>query len=523
MELCNSAVFLFVIGLLWAILLFISFKKISHQKEKGDSRMLFSGFLMFIGLALIFIAGATAFEYMESPEFCGTVCHVMEPYYESYDNPGVNNSFMLAHSENEVTCANCHNEPGIGGTAKGLAAGIAESAIYVTGTYDEDNLGEFGSRDACLKCHDGSVTINGKTAMIPKDVTIPNGTSTNPHLEEKDCVDCHTSHTVGIGLTEEACLVCHGTDGTDFPNFSENIEKHEVTTFEFLRDEEINEDCMSCHNREHDHIITDTPNERIPFNTSLINAEFCSDCHDREYAAYESFDTLDSEGIYDYLDNDCDDCHTEHKIIPKPPHTSDPPYNSCESCHNDISEKTIHDRTEIIFTNISFIEEDFCGYCHEAEFAPYDSSFTPVSKEIYGANGCLNCHNTGHDLDPIDHPHQTSTPFDDCTNCHSNYPDEIHDRKEISFLTFLNETDIENNFCGSCHEGETERLDDGRHSSFDCTDCHGDHAETSINFDDDCRFCHDNVEPPIPNSHESSTSCSSSCHDHDTTKIHSEK
>jgi len=321
MELCNSALFLVAIGLVWAILLFISFKKLSSKQEKGDSRMLFSGFLMFIGLALIFIAGATAFELMESPEFCGKVCHVMEPYYESYENPG-NNTFMAAHSDNEITCSNCHNEPGILGTAGGLASGLPESYIYITSTYDEDHLGEYGSNEACLKCHDGTVTINGKTAIIPMNVTIPDGNSTNPHLDEKDCTDCHTSHTVGIGLTEEACLVCHGTDINDFPNFSENIEEHEIRTFEFLREEEINEDCMSCHNRKHDKLDTDTPVERIPFNailkgiqfnTTLINAEFCGDCHDSEYTAYDNSATNASKEIYGYGEEGCTNCHSEHK------------------------------------------------------------------------------------------------------------------------------------------------------------------------------------------------------------------
>ena len=514
MELCNSALFLVAIGLGWAILLFISFRKISNKQEKGDSRMLFSGFLMFIGLALVFIAGATAFELMESPEFCGELCHVMEPYYESYEKP-VNNTFMAAHSENDISCANCHNELGIAGTAGGLASGLAETYIYVTGTYDEEHLGEYGSRDACLKCHDGTVIINGKTAIIPKNVIDATGNFTDPHQDETECVDCHTSHTKGIGLTKEACLGCHGTDLNDFPNFSENIELHGIRTFEFLKQKELNEDCMACHDREHDHKVTDTPNERIPFsyNTALIDTDFCSDCHNDEYTAYNSSYTPAAKEIYAV--EGCINCHSEHKLIADPPHTSTSPYDNCDSCHGNLLEKTIHDRREVSFANISFIEQDFCVGCHDDENTAYISSITPASKAIYGDEGCFNCH-TDHVADSIDPPHKITAPFANCASCHTDYPNvNIHDRTEISFL---NKTDIENNFCGSCHEPETERLALANHSKRDCIDCHGDHEIRVVDFDE-CRICHDIVDPVIPASHDPTKDCSN-CHD--TTKIHSE-
>ncbi len=454
--------------------------------------MLFSGFLMFIGLALVFIAGAAAFELIESPEFCGELCHVMEPYYESYENP-VNNTFMAAHSENEISCSNCHNEPGIAGTAGGLAAGQKEVFIFVTGTYDTDHLGEYGSREACLKCHDGTVIINGKTAIVPRNVTTPTGIFADPHTDEKECVDCHTSHTGGIGLTQEACLVCHGLELVDF---SAKLDEHGITT---------DEDCMSCHDRVH------PEKANIPFsnNTALLDPDFCSDCHDSEVLAYNSNFTPASKESYG--DEGCTKCHSEHRLTAaKPPHTSTSPYDDCDSCHGDNLEKSLHDWREVSFTNISFIEEDFCSSCHEDEYTNFTKAvISPASKEIYGDDGCFNCH-ADHGSDSIVPPHKITTPFNDCASCHIGYPEvNIHYRTKSS-VSFINETDIENDFCGSCHEAQTERLALGNHSRRDCTDCHGDH-ELMVDFDE-CRICHDAVDPVIPSSHDPTKDCKN-CHD----------
>jgi hypothetical protein len=485
MDLLYSSIALVLIALIWAGIVFLSFKrKIGHQ-TKLDKRILLGGILLFLAMIGIVIAGTVAFEYMESPKFCGTFCHVMEPYYDSYIFPG-NNSMMASHSDIEISCSNCHNEPGIVGTIKGLLSAIPEGYAFVTGSYDPEHLGGEFSREACLKCHDGDI------ANIPTEVTTVIGTVVNPHSDEELCTDCHSSHHEGLGLNKGACSVCHGTS---LDNFKEMISDHA---------NRAGEDCMSCHNRKHP---TDA---RISFSEfpSLINTDFCSDCHEEDINRLKRGP---------HKSKNCMDCHNEHGTLSinfnecgqpchNPPSEHDETLSNCAICH-DASRIHLKSGTD---TGGSF-SDLVCANCHVAENSAYQSSFTSEAKKIYGNNYCIDCHS---DHNTIIYPHQKTVPFNDCDSCHSTYnqPSTVHDRTEISYLGF---SGITNDFCSDCHGVETERLNSAViHADRDCIECHSDH-EISVEFDN-CNACHD-----PPSGHDTSTDSCSNCHIK-LSKIHSE-
>jgi hypothetical protein len=466
----------FIIAAIWLLIVNISFRKLSGQKKKRDKRFLLGGLALFLVLAALIFIGSFVFEIVESSEFCGTQCHVMEPYHESYEDPE-NNQIMTIHNENDITCANCHDRPYLDGKIYSLSLALPELIIYYTDSYDPDDLGGHVANDACTKCHDGD------HALEPQNILTALNT-TEAHPTEGECASCHAPHQEGIGLSEEACLECHGL-GTN--NFKANIEAHGIRT---------EEECMSCHDRKH-------PEEaKIPFSDSavvdLIDADFCSDCHQQQFTGYSAW-PLDKTEVY----SDCTtSCHQEHKTIANIPihnTTLEPFIDNCDKCHSDIISHNFYNVS--YSAQIETINNDFCSSCHE----PIYTIFDPEIGE------CTDCH-LDHGEKPIpDHP--TSSPFDECDKCHSEFIDKHDlDLENVEYKSFP-ATDISNDFCSNCHTDEYESLADGVHSSKDCIDCHNEHRTIVPNFAE-CQNCHKD----IPDDHVDS--CTQTCH-HDTSVIHS--
>ena len=485
MELFNSAIILIIIALIWTAIIFLSIKRMMGQQNKKDKNILLGGLLLFVVLATLFVVVAFVYEEVESPGFCGTFCHVMNPYYEDYIHPG-GNEMMAVHVAEEVTCSNCHNDPGIVGTIEGLSAALPEAIIYFTNSYDVDDLGGDVSRAACLKCHDGSI------AIIPGEVTTALNTSANPHNDEKKCTECHNPHLEGSGLGNDACSVCHGTE---IENFEEKLIAHS---------DRVGANCMECHNRDH------PENAKILFSEvpELIDIDFCSDCHS------EDKERLKTKV---HKSKDCMDCHSEHATLGiefdncgdpchNPPTGHDTSTTGCSFCHDTTK---IHLATG--YESSDSFSDVICSNCHNAEDSAYTASFTPKSLEIYGDNGCIDCHS---DHETKNYPHIITGSFNNCISCHSNYnqPSTIHDRTEVSFEGF---SGINKDFCSDCHQEEVDRLSQGAHTFKECTDCHGDHAIIQVDFDN-CLSCHGEK---IPDWHDESQGECSSCHN--TELIHS--
>ncbi len=479
MDILYSLIILSLISIIWIGVIFLSFKKMIRNQNKRDERMLLIGLLLFLAMIFIVASGTVAFEYMESEDFCGTFCHIMIPYHNSYLYPG-NNSMMAVHLNSETSCTNCHNEPGIIGTIDSLYTGMKEMYLYYTNTYNPEDLGGDITRESCLKCHDGI------TAIEPRFVTTAKGKVANPHSDETKCTDCHNAHYSGIGLSENTCSICHGIF---YENFEEMLLNHALRT---------NKDCMQCHNRPH-------PDDAlIPFTEypDLIDTEFCSDCHGGDVERLNSRDhetesCLNCHNEHDSLNINFDDCYgschdeaTGH----------DSSTTSCSICHDTT---TIHLPPDfdlgLTFSNI------VCDNCHAEESSAYESSFIEESLEIYGEDACINCHS---EHQAITYPHKIESPFDDCGGCHILYNEgiDLHDRTQISYLNFLG---ISKDFCSDCHNQEFTRLNRQLHNEFNCIDCHNEHKILGVDFNN-CISCHDS-----PSDHDTTlTSCSdSTCHD----------
>jgi len=130
--------------------------KIPHPPWRSKRGILLI-FLFFSGFgAVATMGGVAAVGFSETPAFCGA-CHTMAPELKAYA--------ISAHKD--VTCAECHIEPGLAGFVKAKANGTKQLMDIITGQYPTpipppDHAKLPAVKDTCLKCHSlERITENG--------------------------------------------------------------------------------------------------------------------------------------------------------------------------------------------------------------------------------------------------------------------------------------------------------------------------------------------------------------------------
>jgi nitrate/TMAO reductase-like tetraheme cytochrome c subunit len=109
------------------ILRWLRWPKISVDLANPRQRFRFVvvlGLLAVVGLALL-VGGFKGYEYTESAEFCGTVCHSMDPQWVR---------FKISPHGN-VLCAECHIGPGASFFVKSKIDGLRQVVAEVLDNY----------------------------------------------------------------------------------------------------------------------------------------------------------------------------------------------------------------------------------------------------------------------------------------------------------------------------------------------------------------------------------------------------
>jgi nitrate/TMAO reductase-like tetraheme cytochrome c subunit len=101
-----------------------------------------------LNVAIVAIAGSKAMSYMETAEFCGTLCHdIMEPEYVAYQRS--------AHSR--VACVECHIGPGASWAVRSKLDGLRQVWHAFRGDYSRPIHAPVHhlrpARDTCEQCH----------------------------------------------------------------------------------------------------------------------------------------------------------------------------------------------------------------------------------------------------------------------------------------------------------------------------------------------------------------------------------
>ncbi len=206
-------------------------------------------------IVLISLAAFRGVEYMDSPEFCGEVCHVvMQPEFTAYrEGP---------HAR--VACVACHIGPGAPWFVQSKLSGTRQLFAVALKTYPEpipspvENLRP--ARDTCEQCHWPEKFTGDRVRQIREYAEDEANTETRPRC----------SCTSGAGATAPARTAFTGTwrrrprSPTSRPTPSgqkivwvEVADRNGVRTFkaEGVTDEQLRKgetrvmDCMDCHNR----------------------------------------------------------------------------------------------------------------------------------------------------------------------------------------------------------------------------------------------------------------------------------
>ncbi len=262
---------------------------------------------------MVVMAGAAGW-YTSRPVFCSS-CHIMEPYYKSWQ--------QSAHKV--VTCIECHFPPGVGGEVRGKMLGLVQLLKYVTASAGPRPSAEIPDA-SCLRsgCHErrlleGLVDFHG----IPFDHT--------PHLEEGRrgktlrCTSCHSQIVQGqhMTVTTTTCFLCHFKDQPFNEQLSACTHCHQIPqqefdlgggvkfTHELAFRKGVN--CKNCHG-DLIHGKGEVPRER------------CLSCHNRkdDLARINDHVFLHAKHVTEHK-VDCIQCHTPSSTPSIPGSSSTPP------------------------------------------------------------------------------------------------------------------------------------------------------------------------------------------------------
>jgi len=117
-------------------------------KQPRNRRVLFFCFIIANLLLFAFLfSGYRAYQYSESSEFCGNVCHVMNPQFARYEySPHAN-----------VECAKCHIGPGASFFVRSKIDGIRQVIAVMTNTFHRPIKSPVHdlrpARETCETCH----------------------------------------------------------------------------------------------------------------------------------------------------------------------------------------------------------------------------------------------------------------------------------------------------------------------------------------------------------------------------------
>jgi len=236
------------------------------------------GIIIFIGVAFVvfIILIATLLHLTANYKFCA-MCHNMDTYIESWKQS----------THKDVSCLECHFEPGLWGELSGKWKAQTHVVLKITGTAPPRPHTQI-SDASCLRegCH--STQDLKKSQITYKGVSF----SHNTHLSELrrgkklKCVSCHSQIVQGkhLTVTETTCFTCHFYKKAEHPEMAE---------------------CQLCHPQTKAKIFIDA-NENLPFihKKYLDNDVACQQCH---------YDVIFGEGYM--KDNICVQCHAEPKIL----------------------------------------------------------------------------------------------------------------------------------------------------------------------------------------------------------------
>jgi len=316
----------------WRILGIIGLKP---APEEGHNWAVLTRRFPFIllGLAVLILIGlggfAHFFYYSSKPEFCA-VCHYVRPQVESWKKSG----------HKDVTCIECHFEPGFQNYVKGKVEALSELVKTVTdsaGAKPHSIVNDVTCEQP--ECHPNMAQEGEKTFGEDDEYRFSHKSHLNGKVRDRKlvCTTCHS--VVGHGkpknakVTKETCYTCHFrgrvkarsmdpvsgcTECHDMPQEPIKVEGH--GSFEHSTFQDRNVACYMCH--------YDSVQGR-----SDVPKQSCTACHADEVKLkeYDRTQYIHDEHVTK-ANVECNLCHGQlrHGLKPKPEQEK----RSCSQCHS---------------------------------------------------------------------------------------------------------------------------------------------------------------------------------------------
>jgi len=163
--------------------------KNSESQAKKRAFLTPKRILIVVGVVLALgVVGAVALNQLsKNPAFCGT-CHIIKPYYESWES---SNLLANKHAAQGVECLDCHHHSYLEKAQEGIN--------YITGNYSEPLEKLTFTREQCLECHEED--YEQAVAATEFEESNPH----DSHMGEIDCTQCHQMHD----KSKVMCSQCH--------------------------------------------------------------------------------------------------------------------------------------------------------------------------------------------------------------------------------------------------------------------------------------------------------------------------
>lgn len=153
-------------------------------------------------VVLLAVGGSLFWSYHDEPQFC-SICHIMQPYVDSWESPPL---LANIHGENNLVCVDCHPFE--------FTTSARQGFDYIRGDYEIPLPERQFPKEWCFTCHEhGSYE---ELVQRTKNY-IAEGEEHNPHdphmagNEEYECYFCHKMHKEGAEINY--CYTCHHEGG----------------------------------------------------------------------------------------------------------------------------------------------------------------------------------------------------------------------------------------------------------------------------------------------------------------------
>ena len=221
-----------------------------------------------VNIVIILLAGYGSLHWMESPNFCGQVCHTpMEPQFTSWS----------AGVHGRVACVECHVGEGASGMVHAKLGGVRQLALVATGGYPRPippgaDMIEDTQEQLCAGCHKPGHPIADKIKVIREYADDDKNTETMTVLQMLMSVSSSSERAIHWHADPSVTIEYVATDATraTIPYVKVTRANGQVKEFRapdttdqaISAGERHNMDCMDCHNTV-GHPIEQTPERAV--------------------------------------------------------------------------------------------------------------------------------------------------------------------------------------------------------------------------------------------------------------------